>query len=341
MPDVRRGQQRGDRRDRAGNVVVSQFQSGALEDLAGDLLFRAGPRPAAPALNDALDRLDRAVVSQDEFAASAERFQWPLGLALLLLMAERVVAMRRPRGRGAKTGDGNGDMADAARTLEGASAREASTASTSRTAVAAALLLVVLGGCGIDALQPGVREGRQGVAALEAGDLPRAEAAFIAGLATQDLEAETGARLWHGLGLARAAQERPAEADSAFARALERATDPAQRGRYAYDAGSAALRAGDPVRADTLLQLALLLAPSPNARRNQEIARRSLDQPPPEPSDFAQQLKARADSLVAERQYRDALDVMEGGLARDSSVAAFSDFIDRLGGVVQIEESAP
>ncbi|MGB3544615.1 MAG: hypothetical protein WBA11_16975, partial [Rubrivirga sp.] len=94
-------------------------------------------------------------------------------------------------------------------------------------------------------------------------------------------------------------------------------------------------------RADTLLQLALLLDPTEHARRNQEIARRSLDQPPPEPTGSAQQIKARADSLVAERQYREALDVMEDGLSRDSSVAAFSDFIDRLGGVVQIEESVP
>ena len=341
VPDVRRGQRRGDRRDRTGAVVVSRFQPGALEDLAGDLLFRADRRPAAPALNDALDRLDRAVVSQDEFAASAERFQWPLGLALLLLAAERLVALWTVRSKGKRrraSGNGKGPGDAGALEVEDAASAEAGTP-PSRPEAVAAVLLMLLGGCGLEAVQPGVREGRQGVAALEAGDLERAEQAFVAGLAAQDVGAETGARLWHGLGLARASQDRPAEADSAFARALERATTPAQRARYAYDAGTAALRAGDAARADTLLQLALLLSPTDAARRNQEIARRALDDPPPQASDLAQEIKARADSLVAERQYRQALDVMQDGLARDSSVAAFSDFIDRLGGVVQIEET--
>ena len=93
-----------------------------------------------------------------------------------------------------------------------------------------------------------------------------------------------------------------------------------------------------------LLRIALLLDPtSADARRNQEIARRLLQDPPepPEPSDFAEQVKARADALVAQRQYREALNVMEDGLARDSSVAAYADFTQRLGGVVQIEDSVP
>ena len=40
-----------------------------------------------------------------------------------------------------------------------------------------------------------------------------------------------------------------------------------------------------------------------------------------------------------QQQDRDALDLMEDGRARDSTVAAFDDFIGRLSGVVQIEES--
>ena len=166
----------------------------------------------------------------------------------------------------------------------------------------------------------------------------------MAGLAQPEVPRTIRARLWHGLGVARAAQERFAGADSAFAEALPFADDPRQRARYAYDAGTAALRADDPARADSLLRIALLLDPtSADARRNQEIARRLLQDPPepPEPSDFAEQVKARADALVAQRQYREALNVMEDGLARDSSVAAYADFTQRLGGVVQIEDSVP
>ena len=36
------------------------------------------------------------VVGTERFEASAERYQWPLGLALLLLLAERVLALRAP-----------------------------------------------------------------------------------------------------------------------------------------------------------------------------------------------------------------------------------------------------
>ena len=306
IPDVRRGRRRGTRRDRQGQPVLTQYQEGALRDLAGrGGLFRVGRRPAAPALNDALDGLDRAVVAQDEFAASAERFQWPLGVALVLLVAERLVALRRLR----------------------------------QPAVAA-LALAFLGGCNVvDAVQPGAREGRAGVSALEAEDFPRAEAQFVAGLAKPDVSREVRARLWHGLGVARLRQDRPAEADSAFAEALARADSPRQRARYAYALGTAALDADDPARADSILALSLVLSPTPDARRNQEIARRRLGTPPPEPSDFAQRVKATADSLIDVRQYRAALDVLQDGLARDSSVAAFAEFTQRLDGVVQIEES--
>jgi Ca-activated chloride channel family protein len=104
VPDVRRGRVRGVRRDRRGQAVVSRFEPGALRGIAGDdglvRVDRSGS--AAAEVDRALDRLDRAVLTRDEVAASAERFQWPLALGLLLLLAERVVAVgaRRPVGEG-------------------------------------------------------------------------------------------------------------------------------------------------------------------------------------------------------------------------------------------------
>lgn len=345
VPDVRRGKVVGVRRDRqTGQSVMTRFEPGALRDLAGRSgLFRVGRTPAAGAVNDALAGLDRAVVAQDEFAASAERFQWPLALALLLLVLERVLASRPPphgeeRSRADEASDEPGrDPAEAA---------PHAGSPTPSTVPVAVMALLLLGGCSnpLDALDPGARQGRAGVALLEADDAVGAEAQFMAGLAQPEVPRTIRARLWHGLGVARAAQERFAGADSAFAEALPFADDPRQRARYAYDAGTAALRADDPARADSLLRIALLLDPtSADARRNQEIARRLLQDPPepPEPSDFAEQVKARADALVAQRQYREALNVMEDGLARDSSVAAYADFTQRLGGVVQIEDSVP
>ena len=348
VPDVRRGKVVGVRRDRqTGQSVTTRFEPGALRDLAGRSgLFRVGRTPAAGAVNDALAGLDRAVVARDEFAASAERFQWPLALALLLLVLERVLASRPPPHREERSrADEASDEPDRTPT-DAAPHAASSTSAMPSTVPAAVMALLLLGGCSnpLDALDPGARQGRAGVALLEANDAAGAEAQFMAGLAQPEVPRTIRARLWHGLGVARAAQERFSGADSAFAEALPFADDPAQRARYAYDAGTAALRADDPARADSLLRVALLLDPtSADARRNQEIARRLLQDPPepPEPSDFAEQVKARADALVAQRQYREALNVMEDGLARDSSVAAYADFTQRLGGVVQIEESVP
>ena len=337
VPEVYRGREVGDRTDRTGTPIVTRFEPGALQDLAGrDGLTRIARRPAAPVINDALDRLDRAVVAQEEFAAQAERYQWPLGLALLLLLAERVVALRRPRTTDAPPADD-----DAFHQAEGA--RSPASPTRAASAAAAALAVLLLGGC-LDALQPGVADGRVGAERLAQGDAPGAEAAFTSGLARPDVPRDVQARLWHSLGLARAEQERYAQADSAFAQALARASGSGQRARYAFDAGTAALLADDPQRADSLLRRALLLDPSSaSARRNQEIARRRLQDPPsqPEPSDFARQLKARADSLVDLRQYGPAFDVMEEGLRQDSTVRAYQDFIDRLGGVVDVETNTP
>ena len=96
VPDVERGRQGGVKRDRDGAAVVSVFQPGALRTLAGrgDVFRLARRGSAAGAVNAALDGLDRAVLAEERFASGADRFQWPLGLALLLLGAERWLALR-------------------------------------------------------------------------------------------------------------------------------------------------------------------------------------------------------------------------------------------------------
>lgn len=208
---------------------------------------------------------------------------------------------------------------------------------------------------GFAALQPGARDGRAGNRRLDGGDVPGAVAAYTAGIARAGVPAGIGARLWHNLGVALArdttdapgappADSAAVSADSAFAQALRLADEPARRARYAYDAGTAALLADQLAPAVALLRRSLVLDPTrAEARRNYEIARRRLDRqqnppPTPEPSDEARRLKARADALVAERRYGEALGLMTDGLTRDSTVAAYGDFIGRLGGVVEIEE---
>ena len=207
-----------------------------------------------------------------------------------------------------------------------------------------ALLLLALPACLTAPFQPGVADGRAGHELATLGDLEAAEEAFVAGLARDGVPPDVQARLWHNVALVRAQTDRVAEADSAFVRALDLTASPARRARIAYDAGTAQLAGDDARRAASHLRRALLLQPDDDdARRNLEIALRRIQPPPespetPEPSDFAQRLKEQADALIDEEKYRDALDLMEDGRARDSTVAAFDDFIGRLGGVVQIEE---
>lgn len=57
-----------------------------------------------------------------------------------------------------------------------------------------------------------------------------------------------------------------------------------------------------------------------------------------EPSEYAKQLKAQADALVAQRFYKEAYSLMEQGLRSDPTVAVFQAFIERLKNVVEIEE---
>jgi Ca-activated chloride channel family protein len=98
VPEVRRGERTGVKRDRSGEPVVSRYEEEALRAVAGrGETFRIGRAgAAAPQIIDALARLDRAVLTQDEVPAGAERYQWPLALGLLLLVAERLLAARPP-----------------------------------------------------------------------------------------------------------------------------------------------------------------------------------------------------------------------------------------------------
>jgi tetratricopeptide (TPR) repeat protein len=210
------------------------------------------------------------------------------------------------------------------------------------------LLLLALAGCA--AFADGAAEGRRGNRLLAEGDTTGAAAAFRAGIeATEDAaDPAVRAALWNNLGLALYEQGDYAEAAAAFDEALATEAEPGRRARFAYHAGTALARADRLEDAAARLRRALVARPDfPEARFNYTWVKRRLDSPPPsggtppEPSDFARRLKAQADALVAQRRYRDAYDLLTDGLRRDSTVAAYADFAQRLGDVVQIEESVP
>ena len=98
IPIYRGGQRVGFKTDRNGEQITSRLEEGVLRDIAGrGGLVRLGGGNGPAEISSRLDRLDRAVLDTERYEASAERFQWPLALALLLLLAERLLALRTIR----------------------------------------------------------------------------------------------------------------------------------------------------------------------------------------------------------------------------------------------------
>ena len=55
------------------------------------------------------------------------------------------------------------------------------------------------------------------------------------------------------------------------------------------------------------------------------------------PSEFAKKLKAKADEMILQRQYKQAYDLMMDGLKKDHTVSTYKSFIDRTKEVVEIK----
>jgi len=207
------------------------------------------------------------------------------------------------------------------------------------------LLLTLVAVTGCSAFADGVADGRRGVELLEASDFEGAGAAFQEGIdATENETGRTREALFTDLGLAHFAQSQFAEAAQTFSEALALAETSSRRAQAAYNAGTALAHTEDLELALTRLRHALILIPEfAEARFNYELVKRRLEgsRPqngtPPEPSAFAEELKAHADSLVNDHRYSDAADLMNQGLLQDSTVVAYSDFMQRLGEVVEIE----
>lgn len=95
------GQQSGYKRDRQGNLVRTRLEEEALRTLAqsntGGGYFRIGrTQSTLQNLPAALRQMEQASFGDEEFEEYNEQFQWPLAVALLLLLAEPLVRSRRP-----------------------------------------------------------------------------------------------------------------------------------------------------------------------------------------------------------------------------------------------------
>lgn len=195
----------------------------------------------------------------------------------------------------------------------------------------------------------GALEGHRANAHYSAGEIAEAIATYREGLLRS--EGEVGAvraGLFNNLGTALYEQEDFAGAQNAFERSLGVALTADDWARAAFNAGNAAAQQQNFEAALGFYRRALLARPDfTEAAFNYEYLKRQQQDEQPQdsepetvqPSPFAEQLKAQADSLVAGERYRDALDMMQQGLVADSTVQAYSDFVGRLSAVVDIDES--
>ncbi len=83
------------------------------------------------------------------------------------------------------------------------------------------------------------------------------------------------------------------------------------------------------------LELALQRLREQNQQQSQQQQQQNQS-PKIEPSEFAKRLKALAEQKVAQHDYEAAYQLMIQGLQKDKTVAAFQDFIQRLGDVVTV-----
>ncbi len=214
------------------------------------------------------------------------------------------------------------------------------------TGWAMALLLLVLTGC----TDPH-SDGRAGNSAYRADAFDQARGHFSDALADLDTTASgLRADLLFNAAASHAAEASAQQSVALYDSSRSAARSDASRTNgAAFNGGVAAHSAQDLEGARSRFRLALLAdADDMDARHNWEWIARQMDRqqqqggqnPPPDPSDFARRLKEQADALVAQERYAAAYALMQDGLARDETVAAFNTFISRVGSVAQID-SAP
>ncbi|MFQ5568984.1 MAG: VWA domain-containing protein [Rhodothermales bacterium] len=97
IPLYRSGRRVGYKKDLDGQVVQTRLEEDGLKALAEDgAYFRiARTSSSLSEIISALERLDKAELGAEQFEEYEIKYQWPLFLALLLLMAERFVSDRR------------------------------------------------------------------------------------------------------------------------------------------------------------------------------------------------------------------------------------------------------
>jgi len=141
------------------------------------------------------------------------------------------------------------------------------------------------------------------------------------------------------------------EALKSYDEAIKNSDDPLVQSQGYYNTGNTLFRLNKLPESILAYQQALKLNPADeDAKFNLEYVRAKVKQDAQKqpqdqqqqqqsnnPSENAKALKARADELVRQRQYRAAYDLMMNGMKSDPTVGAYQDFIQRIKDVVDVE----
>jgi Ca-activated chloride channel family protein len=324
-------------RDEQGNVVKSHLNERLLQEIAGATdggfyLPLRGAKTIDSLYSEGLAKLPKSEHQQKLVKQYQDRYHWPLGLAIVLLVLEMVLPERKRESQAEGTG----------------------TAATARPALQAAIILL----CSL--LAP----------LLASGSTASALREYKAGKYDQSLKEyeqllqrnNDDPRLHFNAGTAAYRNQRFEDAAKQFNAALASPDLKLQQVAY-YNRGNTLYWMGesnpDPKKKTDAwekslkdYELSLKLNPQdPDAKYNHEFVKKRLEelkqqqqqksQPQNiQPSEEAKKAKAAADEAVRQRQYASALDIMQKQLEKDPTTAYYGDFIQRLKEVTGVQDSA-
>jgi Ca-activated chloride channel family protein len=324
-------------RDEQGNVVKSHLNERLLQEIAGATeggfyLPLRGAKAIDSLYSEGLAKLPKSEHQQKLIKQYQDRYHWPLGLAILLLVLEMVLPERKG---------------------ESETQRAKNSAAPAKGLLQAAIILVV------SLMTP----------RLACGSTSSALREYKAGKYEESLKQyqqllerhNDDPRLHFNAGAAAYRNQQFDKAARQFEAALGSPDLKLQQLAY-YNRGNTLYWMGeknsDPKKKTEAwekslkdYELSLKLDPQdPDAKYNHEFVKKRLEelkqQQPQQnqpqnirPSEDAKKAKAAADEAVRRREYASALDIMQKQLEKDPTTAYYGDFIQRLKEVAGVQEN--
>lgn len=336
-------------KDEKGQVVKSKLDENRLKEIAQAtggfyLHLENGPRTMQFLYTEGLAKMQAAEIDARLSRRPIERYEWPLGAALVALALSMVMRERKSAAR---------------RIRRGERIRVRSRVPTpAQTATAVAALLIAC--CSIaSGASPGLSAYNEGKFDQAYNEFQETLQSHPQSRAEDKLQFDSGAAAYKKRDYEKALES--------FSQALLSA-DANLQAKSHYNLGNTLYERGDQQESDEKkltnwtnalghYEQTLKIDPeNREAKENYEFVKRKIDelkkkkeeqplpspsppQKPIEPSEAAKRAKAEADKAVLRRQYDTALDIMTKQLSVDVSTYYYADYIQRLEAINGIKKS--